>query len=604
MATKNPTKPVDVKMLKSGLLATLKDMYGRANPRLEEVVDSLDIFFYIDEDSMHEIVDTEFNKTKYKTIGKFIKQLPIKGDIQKRELAMYSLLGSEEEGHLVLGDGCALNIACNMLAVGPEIYIQDLTSEKKKKYIHACKHVLDALELTDKPRIMQQLVLNKLNQARVEYVEGAISTQGQIGRDYLSVYYQTIAKSSGYIDYIKQNAYISARDRKIVEECGIDSNVLENLSMVGIYYGTDLTSPGDIIAFSKDADRKLQKGDMEEVIYKKRVKVMEYINGLPARVLEKDETWESVYKDYIKQGYKKLKPEDVADLEEYRKILVRDIVSCPSQIENIIYQIENPMGDDGYLVPTSINRNLFLQENSGFIPNAKKDKYVPFRKRGVIILNDNVHMGSDLALKNFLHEAGHALISEIHEIEGDNGVVIKDAMFGLFKNDTKAGIDENGEIIPGYHEPVHLIENINERKTVEMLYTYMQRTGVKNPFDEKSGLIYNYINTYRVGNFITELFYERFKGVINRDLATGKYSLRDAVGKDNIMALENLLEEFHSSRVKRELFNTMLLGIDKNHERFLPPDVKAEYDDFQRRATEIVNKMTKYNFRVNNKAEM
>ena len=48
----------------------------------------------------------------------------------------------------------------------------------------------------------------------------------------------------------------------------------------------------------------------------------------------------------------------------------------------------------------------------------------------------------------------------------------------------------------------------------------------------------------------------------------------------------------------------MLLGIDKNHERFLPPDVKAEYDDFQRRATEIVNKMTKYNFRVNNKAEM
>ena len=605
MIVDNNYKPMDIKLLKNGLIATLKDLYGKMpEKRLEEIVESLDIYFYVDEDSLHEVVDNTFNKTKYKTIGKFIKKLPINGDIQKKELAMYNLLGSEEEGHLVLGDNCPLNIAYNMLLVGPEVYVQDLPSEKRKKYIHACKKVLDALELTDKPRTMQLLVLNKLNSLRIEYIEGGILSLGQTGKDYLSLYYMEKAKTGEYIDYIKDYDFVNIRDKKILAECGIDENVISNLSMVGIFYGTSIETPGDIVAFSKDADKKLQKGDMTEIIYQKRVRVMEYINNLPAYALEKGETWESVYKDYLNKGYKRLKPDEVADLEEYRKILVRDLVSCTSQVEEIIASLESPMGDDSYLVPSQINRNMFLQENSGFIPNAKKGKDGKIKKKGVIILNDNVHIGKDLALKDFLHEAGHALISEIFEIDGPNGTIIKDAMFGLFKHDTKVGIDENGNVLEGYYEPINLIENINERRTVEMLYTFLKRTGIKNPFKEREGLLYNYVNSYKIGNFITDTFYERFEGVIARDLATGKHTLLDGVGKENITALENLIVEFNNSRVKRELLNTMVMGIEKNYERYLPPDVKAEYDDFVRRANAIVNKMSKYNYRMTTKEEM
>ena len=87
MIVDNNYKPMDTKLLKNGLIATLKDLYGKMPAkRLEEIVDSLDIFFYVDEDSLHEVVDTTFNNTKYKTIGKFIKKLPINGDIQKKEL--------------------------------------------------------------------------------------------------------------------------------------------------------------------------------------------------------------------------------------------------------------------------------------------------------------------------------------------------------------------------------------------------------------------------------------------------------------------------------------------------------------------------------------
>ena len=137
-----------------------------------------------------------------------------------------------------------------------------------------------------------------------------------------------------------------------------------------------------------------------------------------------------------------------------------------------------------------------------------------------------------------------------------------------------------------------------------MLYTFLKRTGIKNPFREKEGVLYNYVNSYKIGNFITDTFYERFEGVITRDLATGKHTLRDSVGKENIMALENLLAEFNASRVKRELLNTMIMGVEKNHERCLSPEVKAEYDDFVRRANAIVNKMSKYNYRVTTKEEM
>ena len=594
-------KPIDIKELKKGLLATLGYMYGRANPRMADIVNSLDIMFYTDEDTLHEVVDTTFNKNKYKTIGKFIRKLPVDGNMEKKEYAMYSLLGNEEEGNLVLGDGCALNVAYNMLSVGPDVYIQDLESEKRKKYIHACKKVLDSLNLTDKPRVMQLLVLEKLNRMRLDYIESNILAQGQVGKDYLSLYYQTVSKSEEYIDYVKDSCFVSERDRKIIDECGIDENVLENLSMVGIYYGTSIQTPGDIVAFSKDADRKLQRGELTEVIYRKRVKVMEYINSLPARVPEKGETWENIYREYVRQGYKKLNPEDVADLEEYRKILASELVTSTSQIENIISLIENPMGADGYLVPTTISRNMFMQENSVFIPNAKKAKDGSIEKRGVVILDDNIHIGADLALKYFLHEAGHGVISEVDSISEDGVVTIKDAMFGLFNNDTKCGLDENGEVIEGYKEPINLIENINERKAVEMLMTYQYTLNQESPFKASSDVVYHYINSYRVGNFITEGFYEKFKGVINRDLGSGKYTLRDAVGKENIMALENLLEEFNSSSVRREIFNALLMGAtDRDFIKFLPTKEREEYYSFQKKAGVIVNKMVKHNFRFNN----
>lgn len=593
--------PIDIKVLKHGLLATLRDMYGRSNPRIDDIVNNLDIFFYVDDDSLHEVVDTSFNTTKYKHIGKFIKKIPVSGSADKKELAMYSLIGADDDKKsLVLGDGCALNIAYNMLSVGPDIYLQDLDTEKRKKYIHALKSVLDALDLTGKPKTMQLIVLGKLNKARVNFVENCVMNQGKIGNDYLSMYYQNVAKSQEYIDYIRDIYYISERDRKIVEECGIDENVIENLSMVGIFYGTSLQTPGDILAFSKDADRRLQKGDLADVIYRKRVKVMEYINNLPARIPDDGETWETIYRDYVKKGYKKLDPEEVADLESYRKRLSAEIIASTSQIEDIIEKIESPMGDGGYVVPTTIDRTMFMQENTGFIPNAIVTKDGRLVKKGVIILDDNIHISRELALKYFLHEAGHAMISEIESIDDDGYVVIRDAMFGRFSHSSKAGLDDDGNVLDNYWEPINLIENINERKTVEMLMTYVHSLRQKNPFKEQKGVVYQYMNSYRVGNFITDSFYEKFGGIIDRDIAMGRYTLRDAVGKENIMELEKLLAEFNVSRVRRELFSAMLMGADKDYERFLKPDVRAEYDDFVRRAKAITQKMVKHNYRYNN----